>query len=375
MRHGAQKRGQQINIDHRRFVEHNGVDLEGIVFMAAAGQPSGLADLHFQKAVDGFGLFPGDLGNALGGAARGRGQRKAQPEMLIKGDDPVERRCFSGAGPAGEHHHPRGGGRRDGADLLGMEGKVELLLDAGKEALVVFGENPDLPVELDQAARAGRFGLVIAIQVNGLLVAHGALDQLPILFHFREPVLNSIEIDICQARGHGNEVGMGQEGVSGLVGITKQDIFHGGGNAEGAFPIESELIGQPVGVREADPVHTLAKSVGIAADHLLRRAAPGAPHRERGGAVDAVLLQKEHDPADAELLAEVFRNGEGLFPRDPAHALQLLGGGFDDFQRALAEKGDQRVGRLGADAAHRSPGEIGPDGVEGGGALFFVAIH
>ena len=50
----------------------------------------------------------GQLTQAFGGAARGRTERNTVIHSLIQGQYRIDRCCFTGAGAAGQDHHPAG---------------------------------------------------------------------------------------------------------------------------------------------------------------------------------------------------------------------------------------------------------------------------
>ena len=75
-RHGLQEPVHQDDIDHRRFIDDEQIDVERVLRVAAEAAHGGV---EFEEAVDGLRLAAGRFGQALGGAAgrRARATRAA----------------------------------------------------------------------------------------------------------------------------------------------------------------------------------------------------------------------------------------------------------------------------------------------------------
>ena len=82
---GLKQMVQKFDINHRHFVDDHSVGLQGILGIPLEKQPAGARlDAGFQKPVDGGSILPGDLGQPLGGTARGGAQKGFQAQLIVQ---------------------------------------------------------------------------------------------------------------------------------------------------------------------------------------------------------------------------------------------------------------------------------------------------
>jgi len=118
----------QGDIDHRGLVEHEQVAFQGPVAVALelAGER-----VELEQTVDGLGLAPGHLGQALGRPARGRGQHALQVLGLEDLEDAPHERGLADAGPAGDDQQLVPAGLAHGLLLAFGEAQPQAFFDPG----------------------------------------------------------------------------------------------------------------------------------------------------------------------------------------------------------------------------------------------------
>ena len=110
---GLQKVVHQHDVDHRAFVHNQDVPLQRVFLIPLIA----LGRLDLQKAVDGFGLHAGGLGETLRRAPRGGGEQNAGAGLAEGADNAQSGRGLAGAGSAGEDKDLACGGGQDGLHL------------------------------------------------------------------------------------------------------------------------------------------------------------------------------------------------------------------------------------------------------------------
>ena len=157
---GLQQGLHQHHIHHGGLVQDHRVGVQGLPLVVGEGEAAGVAVVPgFQEAVDGGGLRPAGLCQALGCPPGGGGEGRAQPQVVKEGQDPPEGGGLAGAWPPGEEHHLLPGGGFHRLHLEGGVGEALVPLDLHQQLLqVVWGaELP--PVHGQQGV--GHIGLTV----------------------------------------------------------------------------------------------------------------------------------------------------------------------------------------------------------------------
>ena len=194
------------------------------MLVVGEGEAAGVAVVPgFQKAVDGGGLRPAGLCQALGRPPGGGGEGRAQPQVVKEGQDPPEGGGLAGARPPGEEHHLLPGGGFHRLHLEGGVGEALVPLDLHQQVLqVVWGaELP--PVHGQQGV--GHIGLTVVelVQVAGVLPGDGVPDDPPLVQQVLEAGLHGVGLPPQQPLGRGQELGVGEKDVA-VVQVVGQGV-------------------------------------------------------------------------------------------------------------------------------------------------------
>ena len=161
------------------------------------------------------------------------------------------------------------------------------------------------------------------------------------------------------------EIGCGECGVAVVGGGGFEGVEDGGAEAAGVVAGDAEVGGDLVGGFEADAVDVFGELVGVVVEDVDGAGAVVFVDADGAGGGDFVVVEEEHDFADALLL---FPGGFDFFAALAADAVDFfepLGGGVDDVEGAGAEFGDDFFGVDGTDAFDEAGAEVAGDGVGG----------
>ena len=98
--HGLEERGGEAGVEHRGLVHDEEIGGERVVFVGGEAAAGGVP---LEEAVDGGGEAAGGLGEALGGAAGGRGEVDTDLFGAENFDEGAQDRSFTGTWSTGEY--------------------------------------------------------------------------------------------------------------------------------------------------------------------------------------------------------------------------------------------------------------------------------
>jgi hypothetical protein len=132
VRDRAQELVHQHRVHHRRLVDDQELGLQRVLGIALEAEGLGV---ELKQAMHRLGLDAGGLGQALGGAAGGRGQQDLDPLGCQDAQQAVDQGGLADPGTAGDDGHLVGEHGRDRVALGGREREPGLRLDPGEGLL------------------------------------------------------------------------------------------------------------------------------------------------------------------------------------------------------------------------------------------------
>ncbi len=266
-RQGVHECCEQHHVHHGQLVHDDGVRLNGVAGVAGKAHLLVTGALRLQKTVDGLRLFPGDLGHALGGAARGGRQDDMEAVRLQKAQDGVDRGGLAGAWAAGQDEDAFFDGGDNGLSL------PALIVDAG----LPF-DPLEVPVQRGPARRReahhhlDALGAVV-FRVEDVRQEH---ELPPVDFGDPQKVLfaevvdgnvDGVVVGGQKVRRRPEEFLPGQAGVS-VVQVMVHDVQDARFDAEARVRLLAEGGGQRVHAVEGHADVRKAEDVRVLPDHL-----------------------------------------------------------------------------------------------------------
>ena len=243
------------------------------------------------------------IGEALGGAARGRGERDAQALPREDGDDPAHDRRLADAGAARDDGDLARERERDGLGLLARERDARLLLVPGERLGHVDRDRGGAPLEqLAQPDGHGALGAGEVGVVHGGARVEGAGVDLVVEDHVagaREPIdglTRELLGDLEQRRRLAHEPLARHEDVA-VRRRVLDDVTDAGLDAHVRLLLDAERRRELVGREEADAPHVEREAVRILTHARDGRPAVALVDARRESRRDAVALQEHHDLA------------------------------------------------------------------------------
>ena len=340
------------------------------------GKATGSA-VVFEEPVDGGGGRTGGLGEPLGRAPGGGGERDAGTLGSEDINHGAQDGGFAGAGASGYDAEFRLQCLTEGGGLLGGEFEVCFFLCPFEGG-----------IEFDR--RDGGLGLIDAVDGLGYTFfgagEFGALAGGAKEFLFFIKCLKGIETffiaegadALLDERGFNAEEleglfgdgGMGPEGMTVILKILK-GMEDAGINAFFAIGWEAEVERQFVGGFKADTFDVFGEAVGLILKEPFRARAVFFDKTDALTWRDAVSLEKDHEVADRDLFFPCRLDGFGALAPDAGNLAEASGVLADDPKGVGTEVVDNLPGIGFADAVDHSAAEIFANTVNRGGKFGF----
>ena len=258
---------EQLNVHHRKLVQHQRVAIQQIFFVARKGGRIAVVPLYLKHPVDGFRLLARHLRHAFRRPTGGRRKQHLFALLLQNGNDGVEGRRFSGAGAAGQNQH-----------ALLERLPHRLLLPLGilnaKTLLHRRDMSIDIPQRLrritkqhQQPTRAIRFGLVIARQKDKFPPAEQLGDQYVLFLQFFEDGEKHLRLHSKHARGGGDQLVLRQAGMA-VVRVVPQHIVEPRAQARKVVLLHTRGFCNEIGAPKIDIDAVGAQQKRVGTDQL-----------------------------------------------------------------------------------------------------------
>ena len=384
---GLEQRISQHQVEHRRFVDHDQVGVNWVLFVT--GKTFG--GLELQQAMDCLRLAPASLGQPFGCPAGWGSQHVIVPALVEQVQQGAQGRRLPRARPAGEDRHLVKHGRLDGLHLV--RGQADALFSPGPpplapqaslqgvqaacgmldHALHPVGDADLRKVEWRQVDRAlflhnGRLGrrrFPADFILQRLATDRIALDERLALQRL-QPGRDFFGGHLQDLRRLGLQLLLRHVDVP-LLGHAVQRVGDAGLDPPRIVMGQPERSRDLVGGLEADAVDVLHEAVRLVAHDRQGIVAIFLVDFDRQRRGNAVRLEEDHDIFDRFLLLPRLLDAtDALRPNadDVAQPLRVV---VDNVQRRLAELVHDALGHLLADAADHARAEIALDALYRGG--------
>jgi hypothetical protein len=334
--------GHEREVDHRGLVDDEDVEVERL---GERPREAGSGRLDAEQAVQGRGLGAGGLREAARGASGGCGERDA----AALADEHVEQqphdRGLADARPAGDDREPRAEGQLEGAPLIGREREPAALLgvhDRGRRR-----ERDERRGRVEQRAHARGQRALGREQLGP--VDEAVVEHAPLLDAGRQHLAHRQLVDLEEGRGLLDEQLRRQPDVA-LLGRASEQVGQARGDALRRVGLVPEPACEQVGRAEADAPDLLGEPPGVVAHDLDRALAVGAPDALRESRPQPVLLEEDERRRRRALLLQLGEDEPGLAAPQPGHGVEQARVALEALEHVGAERVDDALGGLGADA-------------------------
>ena len=354
-RHRLEQLVHQQDVHHGHLVDHQQVRLQGIGFVLAEAPVPGI---ELKQPMNGPGLGPSGLREALGGASGGSAQqhpgvaRFRQPQNAVDdgglpdpgssgqhGDLAVEHdidglALRSGKTEPGQGFHPR-------YDLVSIDGAPgRRPVEQAPELAGDAGLGPEQRRQEKRRFSAQRLAHQVLgghLEADGLLHGlRGNIEQFHRPFHEVEPFRRAMP----------------------FAGTLPEHVVERRPYPDQRIGRNAEFACDAIGGDKADAADVQSQAVGIFPYPLDGLVAVHPVDARRPGAADAVGVEEHHDLADRLLLAPGLGDARLPLRADAVQCEQAFRLSFDDLEHLGSEGLDQLMREMRTDAPDESGAQV-----------------